>query len=345
MGFLSSIAKGIGNFVGSISPVSWLGSALNIGGSLLDRKNVKDTNSAQMQLAQYQFDKALEMWNMNNEYNSPSSQMQRLKEAGLNPNLVYGNGSVVGNSSSSAPSYDAPTLQAYTGQARAASESMMSILQGQQLENLKFQNDNLAKQGNLLDAQARKTNVEADRISGLYPGELEYQTAHNQREWYEYRLAAIRMAYQSDLSAAEIKRIENSAALTERQTKFIDAQESKLMSDKAYTQAKLLLIPLEAELMKRNIRMSDQQREKIYYDTVSTISDISNKRISRQKLNQEYIRERVDNYYRILGLSPGASDFTNTFFRVYARWLKGLEKDLLDYEKEPLYYKELPELY
>lgn len=35
---------------------------------------------------------ALEDWNRQNEYNSPYQQMQRLKAAGLNPNLVYGNG-------------------------------------------------------------------------------------------------------------------------------------------------------------------------------------------------------------------------------------------------------------
>lgn len=31
-------------------------------------------------------------WTMQNEYNSPASQMARLREAGLNPNLVYGKG-------------------------------------------------------------------------------------------------------------------------------------------------------------------------------------------------------------------------------------------------------------
>jgi len=35
---------------------------------------------------------ALADWNMQNEYNSPLQQMERLKAAGLNPNLVYGNG-------------------------------------------------------------------------------------------------------------------------------------------------------------------------------------------------------------------------------------------------------------
>lgn len=29
-------------------------------------------------------------WNLQNEYNHPSQQMQRLREAGLNPNLIYG---------------------------------------------------------------------------------------------------------------------------------------------------------------------------------------------------------------------------------------------------------------
>lgn len=35
---------------------------------------------------------ALADWNMQNAYNSPAEQMARLKAAGLNPNLVYGNG-------------------------------------------------------------------------------------------------------------------------------------------------------------------------------------------------------------------------------------------------------------
>ena len=35
---------------------------------------------------------ALADWRMQNEYNHPSAQMARLREAGLNPNLVYGKG-------------------------------------------------------------------------------------------------------------------------------------------------------------------------------------------------------------------------------------------------------------
>ncbi len=42
--------------------------------------------------AQNQFN--LDMWNRTNEYNSPMAQMERLKQAGLNPNLMYGQGNV-----------------------------------------------------------------------------------------------------------------------------------------------------------------------------------------------------------------------------------------------------------
>lgn len=48
---------------------------------------------------------ALSDYNMQNEYNSPASQMERLKQAGLNPNLVYGTGA---GSMTAAPIKSAP---------------------------------------------------------------------------------------------------------------------------------------------------------------------------------------------------------------------------------------------
>lgn len=48
--------------------------------------------SEQFQLRMYDRQRAdaLADWNRNNEYNSPLQQMMRFKEAGLNPNLIYG---------------------------------------------------------------------------------------------------------------------------------------------------------------------------------------------------------------------------------------------------------------
>lgn len=73
----------------------------------------RETNQAQMDLAKYQADRNYELWQENNAYNTPSAQMERYNEAGLNPNLIYGEGqsASAGNSSSPADGYQAPTLQ------------------------------------------------------------------------------------------------------------------------------------------------------------------------------------------------------------------------------------------
>lgn len=49
-------------------------------------------------------------WNMQNQYNLPKNQMQRLKDAGLNPNLIYGSSpaGASGSAGSIAPSKAAP---------------------------------------------------------------------------------------------------------------------------------------------------------------------------------------------------------------------------------------------
>lgn len=73
------------------------------------RKAVESSNQANRELAQYQYSKDLEMWNRQNEYNSPLAQMNRYSQAGLNPNLIYGQGN--SGNAGSMPRYQAPTMQ------------------------------------------------------------------------------------------------------------------------------------------------------------------------------------------------------------------------------------------
>lgn len=65
-----------------------------IGSAISQRQNYNYTKK----LMELQYQQNLDLWNKQNEYNSPTAQMQRLQAAGLNPNLVYGS-SVAGNSS------------------------------------------------------------------------------------------------------------------------------------------------------------------------------------------------------------------------------------------------------
>lgn len=72
---------------------------------LMDRDAAKRQNRENRKLAEYQNSANLEYMRQQNAYNTPQMQMQRFKEAGLNPNLIYGQGTP-GNQSSSVQAAD-----------------------------------------------------------------------------------------------------------------------------------------------------------------------------------------------------------------------------------------------
>lgn len=91
-----------------LSLIAGLGSALIGGlGAYLSSKSsnsassraAHETNATNKSVAERNNQFNYEMWVRNNEYNSPASQMQRFKEAGLNPALIYGSSGNAGNSS------------------------------------------------------------------------------------------------------------------------------------------------------------------------------------------------------------------------------------------------------
>ena len=105
--------------------MSWL-SSIPIIGSVVDGitgifnssqqvKNSKRNTDRQIQanwdLANLKYQKDLEQWYRENAYNAPDEQMRRLRNAGLNPNLVYGTGTVTGNTSTSGPRFDRPDVE------------------------------------------------------------------------------------------------------------------------------------------------------------------------------------------------------------------------------------------
>lgn len=90
---------------------------------------------------------ALEDWDMMNKYNSPEQQMQRYKEAGLNPNLIYGQT----NEASPVRSTDMqgwkPQVPDMSGIGKAgeafAEISMRQRLMDEQIENMRQQRENM----------------------------------------------------------------------------------------------------------------------------------------------------------------------------------------------------------
>lgn len=84
-----------------------LGSSIGAAAGIYQQKQEQKFNAEQAQInrdyqtaereATQQFN--IDMWNMNNAYNSPQAQKQRLIDAGINPNAMFGTGASPGSSS------------------------------------------------------------------------------------------------------------------------------------------------------------------------------------------------------------------------------------------------------
>lgn len=82
-----------------------LGVGETIGNMLSQSAANKKSREFQLEMYNRQRGDAINDWNAQNSYNSPASVMSRYKEAGLNPHLIYGNGTMAsaGSPRSSSP--------------------------------------------------------------------------------------------------------------------------------------------------------------------------------------------------------------------------------------------------
>jgi hypothetical protein len=113
----------------------------SLAGSAINAGSQSATNQSQLSYSREMYEKqradALADWNRQNEYNSPSAQMTRFKEAGLNPNLIYGQQTqspVVRTSSVEGYSPRAPQVD--LGNAAAMGLQGLSAYQDTQLKNV-----------------------------------------------------------------------------------------------------------------------------------------------------------------------------------------------------------------
>lgn len=212
----------------------------SLAGSMIGANAQRRANIQNMQLAKYQnnwqtaenekaYARSVEMWNMQNRYNSPTAQMSRLRQAGLNPNLVYGSG-VTGNSAGSAPQYQPAKIQRATmepyrgwnlGLSDAASMYMAMRQNKAQVENMEAQNK-------LIKEQARTEGIRQGNIA----------------------MATARSGFDLDL-ARELKDVSVSRAIAEKNL-------SEASAAGAWTGAnqKVLQYELDRALFENKIKLS-----------------------------------------------------------------------------------------
>lgn len=147
-------------------PTGIIGAGAEVASTLINakvaRENTDKTISANRGLAEYQYSKDVEMWNKANAYNTPSAQMSRYKQAGINPNMIVNQGNA-GNTATSLPKYQAPTVR-YDykpgfdpGSAIGAYQD--ASIKSAQADNLKAQRRILESKGVIEEAKAMYADV------------------------------------------------------------------------------------------------------------------------------------------------------------------------------------------
>lgn len=133
-----------------------VGGISSIGNMISQAVQNKKNREFQEKMYDKQKDDNIDFWRMQNEYNTPYNQIQRYKEAGLNPALMY-EGATAGNAgaitSPSKPDYHPSNVDVDLSRGL---ENYISTKQAQ------VQLQNAERQGQLIEANTAKTLRETD---------------------------------------------------------------------------------------------------------------------------------------------------------------------------------------
>ena len=213
------------------------GAASSIIGSGINFLSNNATNRSNDKLARYQNDWNLAQWKRENEYNLPINQMQRLREAGLNPNLVYGGGATT--LSASSPKAERATMRPYTGW----------NLGGDSFVNAELGYQRLQKDNELADSQIQVNNQQklesAQRIAE--------SAARKAGMDFDLGLKKDLRQTQLDTALENLNQVRNSNALSQKQQKMMDLEIELMPLKKTMTQKQIQ--QLDAAIA--NLRMNN----------------------------------------------------------------------------------------
>lgn len=148
---------------------------------------------------------SLELWNRQNEYNSPTAQMERLREAGLNPNLVYGKGA-----DNTAMAIQRPDVKPWNPKAPDVSGLAQSLFTGYDLAMKQAQTDLLKKQATVM-AQDQLLK-QAQTSQTLENTATTVQQRENAQSLFPYDLQAKIQSLQKGAQEIDIRSQENARA-------------------------------------------------------------------------------------------------------------------------------------
>lgn len=327
---MASAAAGVSNGLGAVLQ------------GVLQSKDIKKAYKYNRAMMQEQYQMNLEQWNRQNayneerwnvanEYNSPSAQMQRLKEAGLNPNLVYGNGvaGATGNNSGptsagNSPQLHYPQLMAYQGGYnldRAFSQVLNGALSVAQIKKTEQETSNLAS--------SQKVTQMEEKIAFQRLIASQYANAKTEQErefWKDMARSNLlntqsstanlnsqisyRDFFQSPLASAQTD-------LADRQTEFTKQNTLSNIAERSLIVYRKELMHASAVNALASAGLSSQKADNLAYELVNNLPSLNEniKASTEEKNNENIIREMMINS----GLDPRDHTLVGKIANIFIR--------------------------
>jgi hypothetical protein len=217
---------------------------------------------------------ALQDWERQNRFNAPKQQMQRFKEAGLNPNLIYTQKNEAAPVRST--DYVAPQAPDFQG---VLSKSAQIKLQDQQLANAQLQNDAIKAQINKTNADAlyvasntKFKDLDTERLKGMLPGLVEGVQLRN-----------LTMKEEIANKVADTRNKIAQLPILEKQKEKLGYEIDKIMRTNAFIE------------LNENQRLAVQRAME---KSIEVVTDLNRKKVVTEDFNQQYIDAQIRKIFR-----------------------------------------------
>ena len=257
------------------------------------------SNAQSKSLMRYQNDLNIQNWKMQNEYNSPKNQMQRYLDAGLNPNLVYGNLQNTADSLSSPSASSAPVQRrdsiVQTMAAAAQIEQMKAETRLIKAKTFREFNEAALTNERYNDARWRNSEEYRDNAMKLLTGNAKYMNFRADVEGSNAFYAD--SLNEAALSLRQSQRILN---VDEHQLNAIRGHVMEITGNHLLSQIALNGALIATEQFKRlNLASQTNVNEKMVDKLAKEISlygeQILNAKKSGKKIDAETINQNIKN--------------------------------------------------
>lgn len=293
-----------------------VGAGASLVGNLIGSSSQSSANKTNMKIAQMnnefnermmqkQMDYNTDMWNKQNAYNTPSAQVQRLRNAGLNPSLMMGQG----QTGTAASAGGVTPASANGAEVRPYIPDMSGIGQAaQQYAAMELQKSRVQSENALTDAQTQQMYIENQYKASQILADIASKSAETKNMQAKTTYQHIENSMRKQMLGAEYELMMRQQQSVEQQTRNMMLQSLMLSKELAVFDEKtrLQLSTMSADVMVRlaQKKLTEEQARHEISKALSTFEDVRGKRISNSVANKtaDYLVQKARNSMGDVGI-------------------------------------------